>query len=636
MIHMNVSRVSSPTFADFSQKPLSETDAFFESLQRFDQESNDLNKQKLIECLKVLFDNSISFSQKNNAIKHISSETAHTLLYEFTLLECQKKGTSPRWILESIDHEMLLKILKSKYEGMRDLSEWLKACKEKLLQPEEVLSAPTGELRKIWNAIKRFITNLIDIFLIAFTLFDVGKDPQSAWEAQAMLDIYYKFFMIPAVIAILIKIMMPLADWQVYAVAGGVVAALMVLLTLYIRFLRPCPDTLPHCESNLTKDASEGKISPVFGRDQEVEELIQRLCSGRDVFLVGESGVGKNEIVKELARRIAKGDVPKVLKDRKVFLVNTASLVQGGFFGYADQMKILLNRIRDLRHVILFFDEAHVALKNNSTLSDFFKLILDKPDLMCIAATTEREFKEHIEGRAVGNDEPKKGDPAFLRRFHVIQVQSMKGKILEEVLNRHQQNVSPFISVKNDVILHLVSKIEEDNHFSKKAEPGFALSVLDLCISHVDNFFDPAWESQRLKLFKTGIQSLKSLATEDIDSIRPSRGQNNEERLGARETIAARKLFEQYKGMAETKRTFFRALYKNIGDAVQSKGQLKEELERELFLKLEYQIPALNDSLHELEQKIQNLSRSMGEELMASVSNQVVDKVLERLKSRVE
>jgi len=503
---------------------------------------------------------------------------------------------------EGIKRDVIEKIIKDAYPHIPNLSEWLRACQKNLETPQKTHLTAPSEFRKIWNAAIRFLTNFIDTFLIAFSLFDVGKDPQSAWEASSMLDIYYKFFMLPTVVVLLIKLLLPLAELQVYAVAAGVVFLLMILLTIYVRYFRPCPDVLPHCIANLTKDAKEGKIPPVYGREKEVDELIKLLESNMRPMLVGQSGVGKNKIVEELARRIALGEVPNCLKGKKLFQVNTASIAGGGFFGYADQMKVLLSRIGNLSQVILFFDEIQAAEKKGGAFADFLKPVLDRPDLMCLSATTDVEFKEHFEK-----------DPAMKRRFIEVPVDSMKTKALTELLLRHQKT-SPFIFTKKEVIEHLVQEVEAN--FAEKPEPGFAIPIINLCVAQVDKFFDENWERKEIKA--------KFIETEDVESVLPKQAAD-EAKPDLTETLKIRKLFAKYKATALKRRKKFGELYSKI-EAVLKKPNESQEVK--LFLEIQYQIPAMEKELL----KIQAELEGFGIDLTPTVTKEVVDSVLASLK----
>ena len=238
------------------------------------------------------------------------------------------------------------------------------------------------EIKRGLSLILNFIPNIINTFLIAFSLYDIGKEPQTAWEASAMLDVYYKFIMIPSAIIVVLTVILPFVGFKLYAIAAGVILICSLALFIYIKWLRPCPNRLPYCV-NLTEDAKFGRISTVVGRNDEIEKLVALFSSldsnnSRHAILVGPSGIGKTEVVKGFAQRIAQSDssIPQNLRNKKIFVINTASLVQGGKWGYADQLTYLLNKVKGYENeVIFFFDEIHAAFKNSKN-SAFFKVHL--------------------------------------------------------------------------------------------------------------------------------------------------------------------------------------------------------------------------------------------------------------------
>ncbi|MEM1283138.1 MAG: AAA family ATPase, partial [Chlamydiota bacterium] len=183
-------------------------------------------------------------------------------------------------------------------------------------------------------------------------------------------------------------------------------------------------------------------------------------------LLVGPPGVGKTEIVKGFAQRIIEGkkDIPKSLRNKKVFLINTASLVQGGMFGYADQMKFLLNRIKGHEEeAILFFDEIHVAAQEKK-LADYLKQELNRGRLHCIAATTTEEYQKTI-----------LKDKAFDRRFEKIYVPEMDDVNVKEVLQSIVKETKKCVLVDDkviDLIIEKTNEVMEKERAKNKEKPS--------------------------------------------------------------------------------------------------------------------------------------------------------------------
>lgn len=171
---------------------------------------------------------------------------------------------------------------------------------------------------------------------------------------------------------------------------------------------------------DLTKLAQNGDLDPVIGRAPEIERVIQILCrrTKNNPVLVGEAGVGKTAIVEGLAQEIAAGDVPEILRDKKVITLDLALMVAGTKYRgqFEERIKAVMDEIRKVKNVILFIDELHTIVGAGSAegamdASNIIKPALSRAELQCIGATTLNEFRKHIEK-----------DSALERRFQQVKV----------------------------------------------------------------------------------------------------------------------------------------------------------------------------------------------------------------------
>jgi len=170
---------------------------------------------------------------------------------------------------------------------------------------------------------------------------------------------------------------------------------------------------------DLTELARRGKLDPVIGRDDEIRRLIQVLArrTKNNPVLIGEPGVGKTAIVEGLAQRIASGDVPEVLKPKRIVQLDLAALVAGAKYRgeFEDRLKAVLQEIAAADgQIILFIDELHTlvgagAAEGAIDASNMLKPPLARGELRCIGATTLNEYKKHVER-----------DPALERRFQQV------------------------------------------------------------------------------------------------------------------------------------------------------------------------------------------------------------------------
>ena len=171
---------------------------------------------------------------------------------------------------------------------------------------------------------------------------------------------------------------------------------------------------------DLTKLARESKLDPVIGRAPEIERVIQILCrrTKNNPVLVGEAGVGKTAIVEGLAQEISSGNVPEILREKKVITLDLALMVAGTKYRgqFEERIKAVMDEIRKVGNVILFIDELHTIVGAGSAegamdASNIIKPALSRGELQCVGATTLNEFRKFIEK-----------DAALERRFQKVKV----------------------------------------------------------------------------------------------------------------------------------------------------------------------------------------------------------------------
>ncbi len=170
---------------------------------------------------------------------------------------------------------------------------------------------------------------------------------------------------------------------------------------------------------DLTQAARDGKLDPVIGRDEEIRRTIQILArrTKNNPALIGEPGVGKTAIAEGLALRIANGDVPDSLKDRKLMSLDMGSLIAGAKYRgeFEERLKAVLDEVKGAEgQIILFIDEMHTLIgagKGEGAMdaSNLLKPALARGELHCIGATTLDEYQKHVEK-----------DPALQRRFQPV------------------------------------------------------------------------------------------------------------------------------------------------------------------------------------------------------------------------
>ncbi|CAL5004259.1 unnamed protein product [Urochloa decumbens] len=179
--------------------------------------------------------------------------------------------------------------------------------------------------------------------------------------------------------------------------------------------------TLDEYGTNLTKLANEGKLDPVVGRQEQIDQVVQILSrkGKNNPCLIGEPGVGKTAAVEGLAQLIARGDVPETMQGKKVISVDMGRFIAGTKYRgeFEERLKNLLEEIKKCGDIILFLDEVHTlvgagaAVEGAIDAANILKPALARGELQCIGATTTDEYIKHIEK-----------DPALERRFRQVKV----------------------------------------------------------------------------------------------------------------------------------------------------------------------------------------------------------------------
>ncbi len=228
---------------------------------------------------------------------------------------------------------------------------------------------------------------------------------------------------------------------------------------------------------DLTELARQGKLDPVIGREKEIERAIQILSrrTKNNPVLLGEAGVGKTAIVEGFAQRVVEGNVPELLADRRIVVLDLAMMVAGTKYRgqFEERIKAVMNEVRRAKNTILFIDELHTLVGAGGAegaidASNVLKPALARGEIQCIGATTLDEYRKYIEK-----------DSALDRRFQVVMVEpstkSETVEILKGLRDRYEQHHR--VQITDDA---LAASVElSSRYITGRCLPDKAIDVID-------------------------------------------------------------------------------------------------------------------------------------------------------------
>jgi ATP-dependent Clp protease ATP-binding subunit ClpC len=228
---------------------------------------------------------------------------------------------------------------------------------------------------------------------------------------------------------------------------------------------------------DLTELARQGKLDPVIGREKEIERAIQILSrrTKNNPVLLGEAGVGKTAIVEGFAQRVVEGNVPELLADRRIVVLDLAMMVAGTKYRgqFEERIKAVMNEVRRAKNTILFIDELHTLVGAGGAegaidASNVLKPALARGEIQCIGATTLDEYRKYIEK-----------DSALDRRFQIVMVEpSTKAEtveILKGLRDRYEQHHR--VQITDDA---LTASVElSSRYITGRCLPDKAIDVID-------------------------------------------------------------------------------------------------------------------------------------------------------------
>ena len=241
--------------------------------------------------------------------------------------------------------------------------------------------------------------------------------------------------------------------------------------------------TLNQFGEDITLKAEEGKYDNIIGREQEIERIIQILSrrTKNNPCLIGEPGVGKTAIIEGLAEKIVNGDVPEILKEKRIVNVDISGMVAGAKYrgDFEERIKKALNEVKKVGDVILFIDEVHTivgagAAEGAIDAANILKPLLARGEIQLIGATTIEEYRKYIEK-----------DSALERRFSPVNVEQPSEKETIEILKGIRDKYEAHHNVKiTDEAIETAVKLSS-RYITDRFLPDKAIDLIDESASQV-------------------------------------------------------------------------------------------------------------------------------------------------------
>ncbi|EGP2305948.1 AAA domain-containing protein, partial [Campylobacter jejuni] len=383
-------------------------------------------------------------------------------------------------------------------------------------------------------------------------------------------------------------------------------------------------DSLNKFGIDLTLKASEGKLDPVIGREEEIERLMQILIrkTKNNPILLGEPGVGKTAIVEALAQRIIKKDVPKSLQNKKVIALDMSALIAGAKYRgeFEDRLKAVVNEVIKSENIILFIDEIHTivgagASEGSMDAANILKPALARGELHTIGATTLKEYRKYFEK-----------DAALQRRFQPVNVGEPSVNEALAMLRGIKEKLEIHHNVTiNDSALVAAAKLSK-RYIADRFLPDKAIDLIDEAAAELKMQIES--EPSSLRKVRKDIETLEV----ENEALKMENDEKNQKRLDeiAKELANLKEKQNALNSQFENEKSVFNGisakkkeidLLKNEASLAKARGEFQKaaELEYGKIPSLEKEVEILEDKWKKMSENGVLLKNQVDEDLVAGI-----------------
>lgn len=383
-------------------------------------------------------------------------------------------------------------------------------------------------------------------------------------------------------------------------------------------------DSLNKFGIDLTLKASEGKLDPVIGREEEIERLMQILIrkTKNNPILLGEPGVGKTAIVEALAQRIIKKDVPKSLQNKKVIALDMSALIAGAKYRgeFEDRLKAVVNEVIKSENIILFIDEIHTivgagASEGSMDAANILKPALARGELHTIGATTLKEYRKYFEK-----------DAALQRRFQPVNVGEPSVNEALAMLRGIKEKLEIHHNVTiNDSALVAAAKLSK-RYIADRFLPDKAIDLIDEAAAELKMQIES--EPSSLRKVRKDIETLEV----ENEALKMENDEKNQKRLDeiAKELANLKEKQNALNSQFENEKSVFDGisakkkeidLLKNEASLAKARGEFQKaaELEYGKIPSLEKEVEILEDKWKKMSENGVLLKNQVDEDLVAGI-----------------